>query len=68
MITFRVVCTPSLLQKVQVAQSCLALCDPHGLVLQARILEWIAFSLLQWIFSTQELNQDLLHCRQIFTN
>ena len=22
-------------------------------------------SLLQWIFSTQELNQGLLHCRQI---
>ena len=33
--------------KVEVAQSCLALCDPmdctvHG-ILQARILEWVAF-------------------------
>ena len=39
----------------------------HG-ILQARILEWVAFpfsrgsSLLQ---GTQELNQGLLHCRQI---
>ena len=37
---------------------------PHGL-LQARILEWVAFSLLQQIFPTQELNQGPLHCRQI---
>ena len=95
--------------KVKVAQSCLTLCDPmdytvHG-ILQARILEWVAFSfsrgdlpnpgieprshalpadslpaepqgkamnagvgslsLLQGIFLTQELNQDLWHCRQI---
>ena len=84
------------------------LCDPmdctfHG-ILQARILEWVAFSfsrgssqpsdwtpvslttggfftswaireakeywsgslsLLQWLFSTQESNWSLLHCRQI---
>ena len=38
---------------------------PHGLVLQARILEWVAFSLLQQIFPTQESNWGLLHCRQI---
>ena len=25
-----------------------------------------SLSLLQWIFMTQEVNQDLLHCRQIF--
>ena len=25
-----------------------------------------SLSLLQWIFLTQELNHDLLHCRQIF--
>ena len=95
--------------KVKVAQSCLTLCNPmdytaHG-VLQAKILEWVAFpfsrgssqprdqtqvsciadgfclsaeqpgkpkntgvgslSLLQGIFQTQELNQGLLHCRQI---
>ena len=35
------------LRKVKVAQSCLALCNPmvytvHG-ILQARILEWVAF-------------------------
>ena len=35
------------LQKVKVTQSCLTLCDPmdytvHG-ILQARILEWVAF-------------------------
>ena len=37
----------------------------HG-VLQARILEWVAYlSLLQGIFPTQELNWDLLHCRWI---
>ena len=36
----------------------------HG-VLQARILEWVAFSLLQQIFPTHESNQGLLHCKQI---
>ena len=36
----------------------------HG-VLQVRIQDWIAFSLLQQIFSTQESNLGLLHCRQI---
>ena len=93
--------------KVKVAQLCPTLCDPmdstvHG-ILQARILEWVAFpfsrgssqprdqtqvsyiadswpaepqgkpknigldsqSLLQWIFSTEELNSGLLHCRRI---
>ena len=93
---------------MKLAQLCLTLCDPmdytvHG-ILQARILEWVAFPfsrgssqprdqtqvshiaggfftskatgkpkntgvgslpLLQWIFPTQELNQGLLHCRQI---
>ena len=38
---------------------------PHGLVLQAWILEWVAFSLLQQIFHTQELNLSLLHCKRI---
>ena len=34
-----------------------------------RILEGLAYlSLLQWLFPTQESNQGLLHCRQIFTN
>ena len=93
---------------MKVAQSCPTLCNPmdfrvHG-ILQARILEWVAFpfsrgssqprnrtqvshiaggffsrwatgkpkntgvgrlSLLQGIFPTQELNQGLLHYRQI---
>ena len=50
--------------KVKVAQSCPTLCDPmdytvHG-ILQARILEWVAFP-----FSTQGSNPGLLHCRWI---
>ena len=55
-------------------QSCPTLCDPrncnppgssvHG-ILQARILEWITYSLLQGIFPTQESNRGLLHCRWI---
>ena len=36
----------------------------HG-ILQARILEWVAFSLLKGIFPTQELNPDLPNCRWI---
>ena len=36
----------------------------HG-IFQARILEWVAISLLQEIFLTQGSNLDLLHCRQI---
>ena len=97
-----------LLSHVKVTQSCSTLCNPMNYIvheiLQARILEWVAFlfsrgssqlrdrtqvshtaggfftaeppgkpknpgvgslSLLQWIFLTQESNQDLLHCRQI---
>ena len=59
-------------QKVQVTQFCLTLCNPmdciHG-ILQARILEWVAFSFSRgssqardW---TQALNPDLLHCWRI---
>ena len=36
----------------------------HG-VLQARILEWGTFSLLQGIFPIQRLNPGLPHCRRI---
>ena len=55
--------------KVAVAQYNLTLCDPndytaHG-ILQARIPEWVAFSLLQGIFPTQGLNPGLPHCGQI---
>ena len=35
----------------------------HG-ILQARILEWVAISLLQEIFPTQGMNTGLLPCRQ----
>ena len=52
-----------------VAQLCPTLCDPMDCIvhgnLQARILEWVAFSLLQRIFPTQESNWSLLHCRWI---
>ena len=37
----------------------------RGLVLQAKILKWVAFSLLQQIFPIQESNRGLLHCRWI---
>ena len=55
--------------KLKASQSCPTLCDQmdytvHGL-LQARILEWVALSLLRGIFLTQEFNQGLLHCRRI---
>ena len=49
-------------------------CDPmeytvHG-ILQARILEWVAFPFSRGIFPTQGSNLGFLHCRQIptFTN
>ena len=59
---------------VSVIQSDLTLCDPMdcGLpgssvheILQARILVWVAASLLQRIFPTQGLSLDFPHCRQI---
>ena len=37
----------------------------HG-ILQARILEWVACSLLHGIFPTQGVNPGLPHCRWIF--
>ena len=54
---------------IKAAQSCPTLCDPmgstvHG-ILQARILEWVDFSLLQGIFPTKGSNPGFLHCRQI---
>ena len=61
--------------EVLVAQACLTFCDsmdysPPGSsvcgILQARILEHVAISLLQGIFPTQGSNLGLLHCRQIF--
>ena len=38
----------------------------HG-ILQARILEWIAFPLLQGIFPTQGSNPGLPHCWRILS-
>ena len=54
---------------MKVARLCLTLCDPmdytiHG-ILQARIREWVASSLLQGIFPIQGLNSGLPHCRRI---
>ena len=55
--------------QMKVAQLCPTLCDPmdytvHG-ILQARILEWVAFPFSRGIFPTQGWNPGLLHCRQI---
>ena len=57
---------------VSVAQLYPTLCSPmdcslpgpsvHG-ILQARILKWVAYSLLQGITLTQELNSGFLHSR-----
>ena len=56
--------------KMKVAQSCLTIADPmdytvHG-ILQARILERVAFPFSRGIFPTQGSNAGLPHCRQIF--
>ena len=55
--------------KVKVIHSCPTLCNPidctvHGTIL-ARILECVAYSLLQGMFPTHGLNSGLLHSRQI---
>ena len=54
---------------MKVSQLCLTLCNPMDYtaheILQARTLEWVDISLLQWMFPTQELNWGLLHCRWI---
>ena len=62
-------CESEVKVKVKIAQLCLTLCDPIDYtvlgLLWARILEWIALSLFQRIFPTQESNWGLLHCRRI---
>ena len=63
---FRGICSWS---EVKVAQSCPTLYDPmrytvHG-ILQARILEWIAFPFSRGIFPTQGSNPGLPRCRWI---
>ena len=52
-------CSTLFFKKVKVAQSCLTLCEPmdytvHG-ILQARVLEWVAFPFSRGIFPTQGL-------------
>ena len=54
---------------MKVAQLCLTLCDPidyivHG-ILQARILECVAFPFSKGIFLTQGSNPGLPHCGRI---
>ena len=62
----------SLMKKVLVAQSCLTLCNPHGLQPTRLLCPWDSpgkntgvgcHSLLQGIFPSQWLNLGLLHCR-----
>ena len=55
--------------KVKVTQLCPTPCDPMDytvhVILQARILQWVAFPFSRGIFPTQGLNPGLLHCRRI---
>ena len=57
------------LQKVKVAQSCLTLCHPMHYtvrgILQAGILEWVAFPFPRGSSPTQGSNPGLPHCRRI---
>ena len=54
---------------MKVAQLCLTLCNPTNYtvrgILQARILEWVAFPFSRGIFPTQGSNPSFLHCRQM---
>ena len=57
--------------KVKVVQSCPTLCDPMDYspwILQARILEWVAFPFSRGLFPTQGWNPGLPHCGCIFTS
>ena len=55
--------------KVKVTQSCLTLCNPMDYtvlgILQARILEWVAFPFSRGIMTTQGSSPGLPHCRWI---
>ena len=55
--------------KVKVTQSCLTLCNPLDYtvrgILQARILEWVAFPFSRGILPTQGSKPGLPHCRRI---
>ena len=55
--------------KVKVAQSCLTLCNPmystvHG-ILQARILEWVAFPFSRGSSQLRDRTQVSRHCRWV---
>ena len=50
--------------KVKVAQSCPTLCDSMNCILQARILEWVAFPFSNRIFPTQCQNWQILTGRK----
>ena len=56
-------------REVKAAQSCLTLCDPMDYtvlgILQARILEWVAFPFSKGIFPTQGSKPGLPPCRWI---
>ena len=53
--------------KVKVAQSCLTLCDPvdYTGILQARMLEWVAFPFSRESSQPRDRTQVLLHCKRI---
>ena len=58
-ISTKFICT--YIEKVKVAQSCLTLCDPmdntiHG-ILQARILQWVAFPFSRGSSQPRDLTQ-----------
>ena len=58
--------------EVKVAQSCLTLCGPmdctvHG-ILQARLLEWVAFPFSRGIFPTQDRTQVSHIAGRFFTS
>ena len=53
-------------KEVEVTQTSPTLRPMDYGILQARILEWVAFPFSRGIFPTQGLNPGLLHCRQIW--
>ena len=64
--------TDSTDMNVKVAQSCLTLCDPmdytvHG-ILQARILEWVAFPFSRGTFQPRDQTQVSCIAGRFFTN
>ena len=59
-------------EKVKVTQSCLTICDPmdstvHG-ILQARILEWVAFSFFRGSYQARDRTQVSHIAGRFFTS